>query len=204
MNSRIVAAWLLVALATVVGCESKKTDGSAKSNSGSSGDKPKVAIVTNCTAEFWSICEAGAKKSAADNGVEVIFRQPESNTVLDQMNIVESVRKQGIKGLAVSVINPKEQTPDLARIGSDVNLITMDNDAKESGRLCYVGIDNYLAGKAVGRMVKSAMPQGGTMAIFIGNTTSANAKDRVAGVLDEISGGNHRADIADGKFLEKY
>ncbi|HEY2783929.1 MAG TPA: substrate-binding domain-containing protein [Fimbriiglobus sp.] len=168
------------------------------------GDKPKVAVVTNCTAEFWSICEAGAKKAAAENGVEVIFRQPKSNTVTDQMEIVETVQKLGVKGLAVSVINPKEQSPDLSRIAKEVNLITMDNDAKDCGRLCYVGIDNYLAGEAVGRMVKKALPAGGTVAIFIGNTTSANSKDRVAGVLDELAGTSHRKEIWDGKFEEKY
>lgn len=168
------------------------------------GERPKVAIITNCTAEFWSICEAGAKKGEADFGVDVIFRQPKTNTVNDQMEIVETVRKLGVKGLAVSVIDPKEQTPDFKRIAGEVNLITMDNDAKDSGRLCYVGIENYAAGKAVGRMVKQALPNGGTVAIFIGNTTSANAKDRVAGVLDEIAGADNRKAIAEGKYQATY
>ena len=43
-------------------------------------------------------------------------------------------------------------------------LITMDNDADKTGRLCYIGIDNYEAGKAVGRLVKKALPNGGTVA----------------------------------------
>ena len=192
---------LLAAAAAVVAvpaCNKSGTSG------GPGSDKPKVAVVTNCTAEFWSICEAGAKKAAQDHDVEVIFRQPKSNTVTDQMEIVETVKRLGVKGLAVSVINPKEQTPDLSRIASEVNLITMDNDAKDCGRLCYVGIDNYLAGKAVGRLVKKAIPDGGTIAVFIGNTTSANSKDRIAGVLDEISGEDHRKEIWDGKFQEKY
>ena len=34
--------------------------------------------------------------------------------------------------------------------------------------LCYIGTDNYEAGKAVGRLVKEAMPDGGTIAIFVG------------------------------------
>jgi ribose transport system substrate-binding protein len=171
---------------------------------GSASGKPKVAIVTNCTAEFWSICEAGAKKAGQEHGVDVVFYQPKSNTVSDQMEIIEPLVRVGVKGLAVSVINPKEQTPDLKRIGSKLSLITMDNDAVDSGRMCYVGIDNYDAGKAVGRMVKKALPQGGTVALFIGNTTSANAKDRVAGVLDELAGADNRKAINDGKFQEKY
>ena len=170
----------------------------------SKSGKVKVAIVTNCTADFWVIAEAGAKKAAAENDVELIFRQPKTQTVTDQMEIVEALLKQGIKGLAVSVINPKEQTPDLTRIAGQVNLVTMDNDADQSGRLCYVGVDNYAAGKEVGRAVKRALPKGGTVALFIGVTTSTNAKDRVAGVLDELAGSDNRAAINEGKFQEKY
>lgn len=171
---------------------------------GSAGGKPKVAVVTNCTDPFWDICEAGAKKSAADHEVDLVFRQPANLDVAIQNEIVDTVLKLGVKGLAVSVINPKEQTPDLRRISQQVNLITMDNDADQSGRLCYVGVDNYDCGKEVGRMVKRALPDGGTVALFIGTTTSANAQDRVAGVLDELDGRDNRADVRAGKFKEKY
>ncbi len=173
---------------------------SGKGNSG----KPKVAVVTNCTDPFWTICEAGAKQSAKDNDVELVFRQPATLTVSDQMEIVEALLKTGIKGLAISVINPKEQTPDLTRIAGQVDLLTMDNDAEKSGRLCYIGIDNYAAGKEVGRMVKRALPDGGTVAVFIGDTSSANAHDRIAGVLDELDGKDNRAEINAGKYREQY
>ncbi len=180
-------------LATLPACTKKSGSG-----------KVKVAIVTNCTADFWLHAEAGAKKAAAENDVELDFRQPKTQTVIDQMEIVEALLKQGIKGLAVSVINPEEQTPDLTRIAGQVNLVTMDNDADKTGRLCYVGVDNYLAGKEAGRAVKRALPKGGTIALFIGTTTSANSKDRVAGVLDELAGSDNRAEIRKGNFQEKY
>lgn len=175
-----------------------------KGGSGGGAAKPKVAVVSNCTDPFWDICEAGAKKSAADNGVDVVFRQPANLEVALQNEIVETLLKTGIKGIAISVINPKEQTPDLKRIASQVHLLTMDNDADQSGRLCYVGVDNYECGKGVGKLVRRAMPQGGTIALFIGTTTSANAQDRVAGVLDELDGKDNRPDIRAGKFKEKY
>lgn len=202
MRSLRTLTLLPALVALVAGCTSGTKPGAGGTTTATG--KPKVAIVTNCTAEFWSICEAGAKKAAQEHGVDVVFIQPKSNTVADQMDIVETQVRNGVKGLAVSVINPKEQTPDLKRIGGKLSLITMDNDAVDSGRMCYVGIDNYDAGKAVGRMVKKALPAGGTVALFIGNTTSANAKDRVAGVLDEIAGADHRKAINDGKFQEKY
>jgi ribose transport system substrate-binding protein len=178
---RIVCLFSIAAgLAAVPAC--------SNSGTGDRGDRPRVAIVTNCTAEFWSICEAGAKKAAADFDADLDFRQPKTLSVSDQRELVDAVIRVGASGVAVSVINPEEQTPYLRQKAKEVNLVTMDNDAPESGRLCYIGIDNYEAGKAVGRMVKQAVPGGGTIALFIGGTASANAKARIGGVLDELAG----------------
>ena len=164
-------------VASVPAC-GKKSDG-----------KITIGVVTNCTADFWSICEAGANKAAHENDVELQFRQPEKAfDAAVQMPIVEAWAKQGVNGIAVSVIDPEGQTEDLTRIAKKVPLITMDNDADKTGRLCYIGIDNYEAGKAVGRLVKKALPNGGTVAIFIGSTKSANGKARTQGVLDELAG----------------
>ncbi|MGL6096612.1 MAG: substrate-binding domain-containing protein [Fimbriiglobus sp.] len=162
--------------------------GAGTGSGATAGGKPKIGVVTNCRAEFWDLCEAGANKAAKEFDVDLTFRQPDTMGVPDQMAIVEAFKKMGCTGMAVSVVDPKEQTPDLARIAKDVSLITMDNDADQTGRLCYVGIDNYEAGKAVGRMVKAALPDGGTLALFIGSTSSANGKARVGGVLDELAG----------------
>jgi ribose transport system substrate-binding protein len=152
-------------------------------------DRIRIGVVTNCTAEFWSIAEAGARKAAKDFDVEVQFRQPEKDfDAAVQMPIIESWVNQGMNGIAVSVIDPKGQTEDLARIAKKLPLITMDNDADQTGRLCYIGIDNYQAGRAVGRIVKKTLPNGGTVAVFIGSTKSANGKARTQGVLDELAG----------------
>ena len=56
-----------------------------------------VGIVTNCTAEFWDICKAGANKAAAQYNVELLFRQPEKAfDASAQMPIVEAWAKQGL------------------------------------------------------------------------------------------------------------
>lgn len=148
-----------------------------------------IGVVTNCTADFWSLCEAGATKAARENDVDLLFRQPEKAfDASSQMPIVKTWVNQGVNGIAVSVIDPKGQTEDLSLIAKKVPLVTMDNDADQTGRLCYIGIDNYEGGKAAGRLVKKVLPNGGTVAIFIGSTKSANGKARTQGVLDELAG----------------
>ena len=202
--SRGIRFGLVAAVAAVLACVPA---------CGKKSGKIKIGVVTNCTAEFWSICEAGAKKAAAEHDVDLVFRQPTNMSVPDQMEIVDGFLQQGVKGLAVSVIDPKEQTKDLKRIGEKTPLLAMDNDAPDSGRLCYIGIDNYEGGKAAGRLVKKALPNGGVVAVFIGSTASANGKARSQGVLDELADqkdATGRTDKLaerpnlDGKFFGKY
>lgn len=162
--------------------------------------KIKVAVITNNPEEFWSFCEAGAKKAGKDFDVDVIFRKPEKGDVTVQMDIVNALEKQGVAGMAVSVINPLEQAPDLKILASKIKLITMDNDADGSNRLCYIGTDNYAAGREVGRLVREVLPDGGDLAVFVGMTSPINARERFWGLVDELAGTTEkRKDFPDPK-----
>lgn len=165
--------------------------------------RPTVAVITNNTADFWSIAEAGATKAGRDFDCDVTFRQPPTDAVSDQMNIVNDLVRVGVSGLAVSVIRPADQAPALKVVAGKTHLITMDNDSAGSGRKCYIGVDNYEAGKAAGRLVKQAIPDGGTVALFIGNESSANAVERIGGVVDELAGRKDAPRTA-GADLGKY
>jgi ribose transport system substrate-binding protein len=174
--------------------------------SGGSG-KAKVAFVTNNSDPFWGIAEAGAKKSAAEESVELVFRKPDPGDAATQKEVIDTVVNQGVKALAVSVIDPKNQAPYIDEVAAKVPLLTQDNDAPNTKRLCYVGTDNIEAGKAVGRLVKEAMPDGGVIAIFVGDLAALNAQQRRQGVLDELAGtANAKGESVemDGKKYEVY
>lgn len=148
----------------------------------------QVAFVSNNAEEFWTIAEAGTKKAADELQVEVLFRRPPTGTAAEQKEIIEDLLAQQVKGLAISVNDPKNQLTLLNRVADRMPLLTQDNDAPESKRLCYIGTDNYVAGKAVGQMVKEVMPEGGHIAIFVGKPDPLNAQQRRQGVLDELAG----------------
>ena len=65
-------------------------------------------------------------------------------------------------------------------------LITQDCDAPRSDRLCYIGMDNYAAGRLAGQLVKEALPDGGSVMIFVGRLEQVNARLRRQGVIDEL------------------
>lgn len=177
-------------------------------NRGSSG--PKVAFVTNNPETFWNIAEKGCRKAEKEFGVEVIFRMPSPGEVSRQTQIVEDLVNQDVKAIAVSVINPKGQRDLLQEVSKKVALFTQDNDAPDSGRLCYIGTNNYKAGRTLGKLVKEALPGGGELAIFVGQTDALNARQRHEGLLDELAGNPEPKDVnnlplsPDGKTYGKY
>ncbi len=163
--------------------------------------RTKVAFVSNNAEEFWTIAEAGTKKAADQLNVEVLFRRPATGTAAEQKEIIEDLLTQQVQGIAISVNDPKNQLSLLNRVAERIPLLTQDNDAPESKRLCYIGTDNYVAGKAVGQMVKEVMPQGGHIAIFVGKPDPLNAQQRRQGVLDELAG---QTDAPGPKQYGKY
>jgi ribose transport system substrate-binding protein len=163
--------------------------------------RTKVAFVSNNAHEFWTIAEAGARKADAEFNVQTIFKRPQSGSAAEQKQIIEDVLAQGVQAIAVSVIDPENQHDFLNRIAERVPLITQDNDAPRTKRKCYIGTDNYTAGKAVGQLIKEVMPDGGKVAIFVGQPDPLNARQRRAGVLDELAG---QKDAPEAKKYGKY
>jgi ribose transport system substrate-binding protein len=150
--------------------------------------RPRVGFVTNNAEEFWKIAEAGARKADQEFGVNCLYRRPQAGTADQQKTIIDDLLTQKVQAIAISVNNPKDQHDYLNSIADKVPLITQDNDAPDTKRVCYIGTDNYVAGKAAGDLVKEAMPEGGTVAIFVGVPDALNAQERTRGVLDALAG----------------
>jgi len=169
-----LTAILTLTLAVVPGCA---RDG-----------RPRVGFVTNNAEEFWLIAEAGARKADQEFGVNCLYRRPQAGTADQQKTIIDDLLTQRVQAIALSVNNPKDQHDYLNSIAAKVPLITQDNDAPDTNRVCYIGTDNYEAGKAAGELVKEVMPDGGTVAIFVGVPDALNAQQRTQGVLDVLAG----------------
>ena len=186
-----------------LGCNSSKES----NNDGelpSADEKPKVAYVTNGVASFWVIAESGVAQGGKDFDADTQVLMP-AEGISDQKRMIEDLITKGIDGIAVSPIDPVNQTDLLNEAAKYTKLITHDSDAPDSDRLCYIGMDNYLAGRMCGELVKEAMPDGGKLAIFIGRLEQDNAKRRRQGVIDAILGRPEdasRFDLPDAEIKE--
>lgn len=148
--------------------------------------KPRLAFVTNCVAEFWTVASFGVEAAKKEFGIEALVRMPANGTAEEQKRILEDLLAKGVQGIALSPKDPENMTPLLDKIAARTLLITQDSDAPASKRLCYVGMDNYDAGRLCGQLVKEAMPQGGAVVLLIGNLDQDNARRRRQGVVDEL------------------
>lgn len=162
------------------------------SSCGKSGDKardkPRVAYMGNAIAPFWTIAEKGARKAGAEFGADVEVRMPGSNRAADQKRMMEELLVMGVDGVAFSPADPDNQLDLMQEIARSTNLITQDSDAPKAPRLCFVGMDNYQAGRMCGKLIKEALPEGGKVMMFVGSAGQLNGVQRRQGITDELLG----------------
>lgn len=158
---------------------------------GAGSGRVRVAFVTNCAVEFWAVAEAGVRAAAAKEDVDVLVRMPPNGTAEEQKRALEDVVSAGVQGVAVSPKDPDNMTELLDGIATRCALITHDSDAPKSQRLCYIGVDNYDAGRLCGELIAEAIPAGGPIVLVIGTLDQDNARRRRQGVIDHLLGRSH-------------
>jgi ribose transport system substrate-binding protein len=151
--------------------------------------KIKLAFITNGASDFWAFTRKGCEKADAELGnFEVDFRLVSDATSAEQRRIIDDLIIRGAKGIAISPIDPVNQKPMLDELCEKIAVITCDSDIPGSKRLCYLGTDNVAAGRQAGELIKQILPNGGKIMIFVGKADTQNAKERVQGIKEAITG----------------
>ncbi len=181
----------VTALAMLPGCNGEEGGNADGSGGDDGGEKTRLAFITNNSSDFWTIARAGVEKAEAELGdVEVDFILPPEGTAATQQRLVDDLLARGVDGVAISPVNAANQTAMLNSIAEQALLVTHDSDAPESDRTFYVGTDNVAAGREVGELLKKALPEGGTVMLFVGMADASNARERERGIREAIEGTN--------------
>jgi ribose transport system substrate-binding protein len=161
----------------------------ASCNRTSGAKKTRIAFITNNTSDFWTIARKGTEKAQAElPNVEIEFRINSEPTAAGQQRIVDDLLAKGVDGIAISPVDPQNQTQLINRAASQAVVFTQDSDAPNSNRACYIGTDNEAAGRQAGQLVKEALPEGGRIMIFVGSMDVQNAQDRYRGLKQTLEG----------------
>ena len=177
--NRIILASLLSMLAglLIVAC------------SGTGEKKTKLAFVTNNASDYWTIARKGVEKADSElPNVDVEFRMPADGTAAEQKRIIEDLLAKGIAGMAISPVDPDNQTQLINETAKQALVVTQDSDAPQSARAFYIGTDNRAAGRQAGDLIKEALPQGGKIMLFVGKIDARNAQERYQGIKDALQG----------------
>lgn len=151
--------------------------------------KFKLAFVTNNAADFWTIARKGCEQADGElDNVDLEFKIPSDGTAAEQRRIIDDLLAKGVSGIAISPVDPSNQTQMINDLARRLLVITQDSDAPGSDRACYLGTDNRAAGKQAGELIKQALPQGGKIMVFVGKMDAENAQARFKGIKEALEG----------------
>ncbi|MEO1511988.1 MAG: substrate-binding domain-containing protein, partial [Planctomycetota bacterium] len=145
----------------------------------------QAVLVTADDDVYWERLVDGAEAAAALYDVDLTVL--ENNGSIDRQNeLLRQAESGRYSAIAVSPVDANRQATLLRSIGRSSSLVTVDSDCDVSGRICFVGADNYAAGRASGRMIKQALPDGARVLIVMGPIEKANGERRRQGIIDEL------------------
>jgi ribose transport system substrate-binding protein len=150
-----------------------------------------LAFLTNNASDFWTIARAGCDQAQKEvPNIKVEFKIPADGTAAEQTRIFDDLLVKGVNGIALSPVDPANQTAMIDKGAAKALIVTQDSDAPNSKRSFYVGTDNVAAGRQAGELIKKAVPNGGSIMLFVGKRDAQNAKERIQGVEETLKGTN--------------
>jgi ribose transport system substrate-binding protein len=150
------------------------------------GKGVRVAFITNSIDPFWTLAEFGCKKAAQQFECQVDVQMPSQGSIEEQKRFLETNAANKIDGVAISPIDPENQVGMINEACKKMTVICQDSDAPASKRRFYLGTSNYMAGRAAGKLIKEAAPEGGEVMLFVGKMEVLNAQERSQGIIDEL------------------
>ena len=181
MRPFATVAVLIALIAGATRCSSTPADPGTKTI--------RLAFVTNNSADFWTIARRGVETADEEmSDVEAEFRMTPDGTAAEQKRIVDDLLTKGVDAIAISPVDPANQTALLNDAAARTLVFTQDSDAPESARTCYIGTDNVAAGRQAGALIREAVPGGGRIMLFVGKLDARNAQERIQGIREVLEG----------------
>ena len=161
------------------------------------GDYKRIIFLTNVDDPFWDAARAGLQDAARDLNLEAkgLRAELDKNSEATPKGQVDKLRQYAnqtdIVAVAISVLEPENVAiADALRTLKDqgVKIITVDSDINRDTardlRFAYLGTDNVIGGRELGKAAKALRPEGGKYATFVGNKSQANAVERITGFAE--------------------
>jgi ribose transport system substrate-binding protein len=149
-------------------------------------DDIKIGFITKFPVPYFATMENAAKAYvAAHPGIEAIYGQGTSATDIDgQIALIESMVTQGVKGIAITPVDPTVAPALDKAVAAGVKVVLMDNSIPNWKNASALATTNNLeAGRLAGKYLKSVLKDGDKLGILEGVPGVPALDDRVNGML---------------------
>lgn len=187
--------WVVLwGLAAVAGC------GASVGDDTGSGGRKRVILLTNGADPFWDAMRVGMQDAERDfdlaaAGLRTVMDVNDGTPKGQVDRLRQYANQSDIAAIAVSVTDSANPAiaaamEECQRAGIKVIAIDSDVDRRHSrhARFAYLGTDNVIGGRELGRAAAGLRPQGGKYATFVGLKGAANAMERIAGFAEGAGG----------------
>ncbi|RIE15382.1 ABC transporter substrate-binding protein [Candidatus Cryosericum septentrionale] len=196
MSRKILAVLLCAVMAatiTVVGCS--RGTGTAPPNG--SDSKYKVILITmDSMDQHWVAVDKGAKRAAAELGVDYKWMAPSKKDDAQQIECVNNAIADGADAIMIAANGPDAISASLEGAKTQgIKIIYVDSPAKTEAAATFA-TDNQAAGKTAGeQMIKALEAAGkkdGKIGIVTVNASTDSTLKREAGFRDAFKGTNYQ------------
>jgi ribose transport system substrate-binding protein len=173
---------------TTAGTTTGGTTGGTATNG--SDKKLTIAVIPKgATHEFWKSIHEGANRAADELGnVEIIWQGPLKEDDRDaQIKVVEDFISKGVDGIVLAPLDDTAlRTPVMNAQNSDIPVVIIDSDLKDTKTVSFVATDNYKGGQMAGEEMGKLLDGKGDIVVLRYQEGSASTMNREAGFLDAI------------------
>ncbi|MFD2055419.1 sugar ABC transporter substrate-binding protein [Mesorhizobium calcicola] len=162
----------------------------------SAADKVKVGLITKFPVPFYSTMEDAAKKyAAAHPEIELVTGQGQAATDIEgQIALIESMITQGVKGLAITPVDPTVAPALDKAVAAGIKVVLVDNSIPDwKGQTALVSTNNLNGGKIAGEYLKTVLKSGDKIGILQGVPGVPALDDRVTGMMEGL--GDVKVDV---------
>jgi len=139
--------------------------------------------------DYWAVIAKGAvdaDQTFLTNTRCIAITQLTSETKAEQIRKAVYSKSDGV------IISGNGKTEDFYQtiqdtISADVPVVLVDTDIADSGRNCYIGTDNYEAGKMAGEDMIAATGGKGIIAVIVSSNDLQSERGRLAGFRAAVS-----------------
>ncbi len=180
-RSRII--YLFILLVVLLPPAHAPGEGRAETISESRAKSRTFAIVYPIAHPFFEPVTEQAIEYGKRRGVEIIAGAPEGKNVAQQIQIMENLISMKVDGIALCATEPGALAPWVDKaIAAGIPTIAFESDIPGSGRICFLGTDNYRAGQHLAEVLGRELTSGGEVIVCTGLSTQMSLTQRIEGI----------------------